>query len=89
MTKVSTKNKSSHSRKGDVGRSFMGVPMTELRPHIEAHEAMMNDLENATVEEKIESIKNHLAIIPMLIEENHAKALEACKLGIVEILASI
>ena len=89
-----SKIKDSKQQKGnrvlaDVGHSFMGVPMEELRPHIEAHEAMMNDLKNVTVEEKIESIKNHLEIIPMFIEENHSEALEACKLGIVKILASI
>lgn len=70
-------------------KSFMGVPMEELTPHIDAYKKMMADLDHTSLEEKIESLKDHLVIIPFLIKYNNWKALEACKLGMIKILASI
>ena len=89
MTKVKSKNKTANSNNTVLGAvKFMGVPMEELQPHIDEHKKLMENLAEATLDEKIESIKNHLAILQMLKEENE-QAFEGCKMSILEIVCSL
>ena len=66
----------------------MGVNIDDLLPHVENHKNMMNNLETTQFEEKIESIKSHLAILPILKERN-SDGFEHCKLGLLELIKSL
>ncbi|MEI8226012.1 MAG: hypothetical protein WCG82_08795 [Bacteroidota bacterium] len=67
---------------------FMGMPMEEFQHHIDEHIRLMENLSEATFDEKIESIKNHLEVLQMLKVESK-QAFEDCKMGIIKIVCSL